>query len=371
MSPRSELAASSGPGVPVLQVVTDRQRRGAQVFATQLEEHLNSRFGAQLRTVALDGRGRNALGVPALGTKPRGVRTLTRLRRSLRTSALAIAHGSSTLTACAVAATGLSVPWIYRNIGDPSEWGGVQMANLRVGLPLRRAAAVVALYGEARDYLIQQYGLDPSRVVTIPNAVPLHPPPSKEDRLLARSQLQLDPDRTWVGFVGSLTEEKRVIEAIRAVAAQPDLGLIVAGDGPQRTEAEAVAQRDARGRVRFLGVTDTPLRVMSAIDALLIPSRTEGIPAVAIEAGLSGVPVVATRVGGVPDVVMDGRTGVLVSDPSPGSLRRALQHALTQSPSLGAAARAHCVNHFTLDAVAPRWDELLTRTLEPHASGGR
>ena len=275
---------------------------------------------------------------------------------------VAIAHGSDTLLACAIAGSNKRTPWVYRNIGDPAVWGDVRGARLRVGVPLRRAAAVGALYESARWTLVERYRLDPGRVVTIPNAVSEFPEPTEADRTAARVTLDLDAGLTWLAFVGALSEEKDVCQAVRVVAADPQLGLVVAGDGTQRAEAEALAARIAPGRVRFLGVSDQPLTVMAAVAALIIPSRTEGMPAVAIEAGLSGIPVVATRVGGLPEIVLDRQTGVLVDGPpEPRRLLDAVHRAVEGRSLLGSAARQHCAAHFTMGPVAAKWAELLDR----------
>lgn len=109
--------------------------------------------------------------------------------------------------------------------------------------------------------------------------------------------------------------------------------------------------------------------MIAASDVVVIPSRTEGIPAVAIEAGLSGVPVVATDVGGVSSAVLDGVTGVLVDPPViagdgfVSSLGMALRTALADRESLGSAGRGRCLEHFTMDRVAQQWAALIKRVV--------
>ena len=83
----------------------------------------------------------------------------------------------------------------------------------------------------------------------------------------------------------------------------------------------------APGRVRFLGPVGRPRALLDQVDALVMPSRTEGLPAAAIEAGMVGLPVVGYAVGGMPEVVVDGTTGVLLD---PGTLARALRAALAR-----------------------------------------
>lgn len=348
----------------VLHLVSSADRRGAQVFAWQLAAELGGPPLHEVVAVA-PASTNNPLELAHLGRRRTDARGMARLVAGLRNSDLLVAHGSSALLHGLIAGTLAGRPFIYRNIGDPSAWGAVRGADQRIGLPLRRAAAVSALYPHARTHLIETYGLEPDRVTTIPNAVPQFPAPSAARRSAARRELLLDDDLEWVGFVGALSEEKGVLRALDVVRSDPGLGLVVAGDGPQAALLEDLVQADlavgARNRVRVVGVIDDPRSVLDAIDVLVVPSRTEGIPAVAIEAGLCGVPVVATDVGGLREVVLDGVTGVLVADPSPASLRPALRHALANKGALGAAARRRCEERFTMEQVAVEWSDLIDR----------
>lgn len=351
----------------VIHIVSDNARRGAQVFAVQLVEVLQAETGCPAdRLIALErstAAGKQ-LSLDVVGRRARSPVALMALTSQIRSARGVVAHGSTTLQACALASLGARTPWVYRNIGDPTAWGQARLAQLRIGWPLRRASAVVALYEGSRQFMIERYRLDLDWVVTIPNAVPTFDEPDDETRESARSALDLQQGLRWLAFVGALSDEKRVLDAIQAVSTDPDLGLVVAGDGPQRREAEDLAVRTAPGRVKFLGVTDRPLTVIAAVEAVIIPSRTEGIPGVAIEAGLSGVPVVATRVGGVPELVLDGKTGVLVDSVEPHELLYAIHTALDNSRAMGRAARAHCEANYTMERIAPQWAELLQRVID-------
>ena len=294
-----------------LHLVSSTDRRGAQVFATQLADVLGG--PPEHPVVAIvEGVGAHRLAAASLGSGRWDPRGATRLVAGLGHFDVLVAHGSSALLHGAAASGLARRPFIYRNIGDPAAWGAVRGASLRIGAPLRRAAAVAALYPAAREHLLHAYRLAPDRLVTIPNGVPGHAAPDGPDRAAARRRLGLREDLDWVGFVGALSEEKGVLDAVRAVAEEPGWGLVVAGGGAQREEAEHLADALAPDRVRFLGVTDEPRTLLAAVDVVVLPSRTEGIPATAIEAGLSARPVVATRVGGLPEVIDDEVTGILV-----------------------------------------------------------
>jgi glycosyltransferase involved in cell wall biosynthesis len=139
--------------------------------------------------------------------------------------------------------------------------------------------------------------------------------------------------------------------------------LAIAGDGPERAEVAAAARGLAPGRGDFLGAVADPAPALAAADVLVLSSRTEGIPAVLIEAGLSGLPVVATDVGGVREVVVPGETGILVPPRDVSALSGALRETLADGHGMGTAARARCLGRFAMTSIAERWDELLDRVM--------
>jgi glycosyltransferase involved in cell wall biosynthesis len=158
--------------------------------------------------------------------------------------------------------------------------------------------------------------------------------------------------------MGSLSREKRVDLAIDAVAKLANVSLLVVGDGPERTRLQTMAAA-AGAPVRFLGPVERPQNVLAAADVVVMSSDTEGQPAVAIEAGLSGLPVVATRVGGLSEVVEDGETGLLVVPGHAAGLAAAIQSALAHRSEMGNAARTHCLARFDLDRIAVQWQQLI------------
>ncbi len=123
----------------------------------------------------------------------------------------------------------------------------------------------------------------------------------------ARTELGLDSDHFILGYLGNLSSEKRPEWALDTAAALEDTVLLMAGDGPLAPEltaaAERLGRRDGTPACRLLGPVADPAGFLRAIDVLLLPSRTEGIPGVLVEAGLVGVPTVATDVGGVAEVM--------------------------------------------------------------------
>jgi glycosyltransferase involved in cell wall biosynthesis len=277
-----------------------------------------------------------------------------------------VAHGSSTLPACAVATTGTRTPFVYVNIGDPRYWSSAPARRLRVRLLLGRAARVAAISRRSADVLVGQYGIRLDRVRVIPNGRDSAPflavDGAAGERL--RADLDLAPGTPVVLALGALSAEKRVDLAVRAVAAVPDARLLVAGSGAEEAALRRLADQVAPERVHFLGaVTDVP-SVLAAADAIVLASDSEGLPGVLIEAGMAGVPAVATDVGWVADVVTDGVTGVLVPRGDPGALAAGLRTALARRDELGAAARAFCVQRYELRVVAESWERLLSELFD-------
>ncbi|MFI5048152.1 MAG: hypothetical protein ACHQIG_13885, partial [Acidimicrobiia bacterium] len=129
----------------VLQVVTDTDRRGAQVFATDLHAAL-ARQGRDVRTVALAPGKVGGLVLPVLGERRRSVATLRALRHEVASAAVVVGHGSTTLPLGAIATVGTGTPFVYRQISDSVFWAPSGLRRLRVQAAMRRCAALVALW---------------------------------------------------------------------------------------------------------------------------------------------------------------------------------------------------------------------------------
>lgn len=344
-----------------LHVITGTARRGAEVFAQDLAADLAAR-GRDVRVVALAGDPyASGATVPTLGPGRLAPSTLLALRRQARRSRVVVAHGSTAVVAAAIATTGTGVPFVYRNIGDTTHWFDTPAKRRRVRWIVRRAAAVVALW-EASAAELRALGSAATRVEIIPTGTPASrfTPIEEAERREARAALGVDRDVIVAAYVGALSEEKNVSAAVEAVAEIPGARLLVVGDGPDREALERRARERAPDRVHFAGALDAPRDALAAADLLVLPSDTEGIPAALIEAAFAQLPVVATDVGGVGEIVVDGRTGVLVPKrPDPAVLATAVRKAAYERTSMGRAAREHCLERFELGVVAGRWDSLL------------
>ncbi len=156
------------------------------------------------------------------------------------------------------------------------------------------------------------WGLDASRSSVLPNPAP--EPSHLPDRAALREELALEGN--VLAFAGRLGPQKDVGTLLDALVHVPAVTLAIAGDGPERAALQQRAgELGLDGRVRFLGSVprDTVLRLFRAADASVLPSAWENFPHTVVEALAVGCPVIATAVGGVPEVVVDGENGLLVS----------------------------------------------------------
>jgi glycosyltransferase involved in cell wall biosynthesis len=351
----------------VLQVTSTAERRGAEVFAHQLGSLLERR-GHEVTTVALQRPQHNGVTLPFEVIGPPigpAVAATAALARRLRSHDVALAHGGSTLMPVHLAARLARRPFVYRNIGDPTHWGALTGARWRVGVPLRNASRVVALYPEAAHYLARTYRLDPTRMDVASNAVEASEFPQRtvEERGEERRRIGLGAeDGPVIGYLGSLSEEKRPEWMLEVAHALPHARVLVAGDGPMRAGLESDAVSRSLDGIRFLGSVAEPRRFLTALDLVALPSRTEGVPGVLIEAALVGVPVVATAVGGVPSVLHDTRAGVAVDPDDAEGFVEAIRSVL-EDPNAIRADRATTVRHHDIEAVADDWSSTLQRAI--------
>jgi glycosyltransferase involved in cell wall biosynthesis len=314
--------------------------------------------GIDVRTVAVTDTA-GTLPFQVLGRSRLDPRTLLSLRKASLESDVIVVHGSLGLWPTTVLTALNGKPFIYRNIGDPTYWTSVQLRKLRIEAPLHRAERIVALTPTIADWISENIGVPRSSVSVIPNAVDtkLFPPRDADARRALRSTLGLDEHTFVLGYLGALSGEKRPLLAVSSVAGRPDAHLVLAGDGPLSAEVAAAGEELAPGRVHMLGSVRRPADMLSAVDALLLPSRTEGMPASLIEAALVGVPVVSTAVGAIPDMLEELGHGIAVPVDDEDAFIEAVR---TFDPSdYDMAAARQAAMHYDITAVAERWIEVL------------
>lgn len=169
----------------------------------------------------------------------------------------------------------------------------------------------------------------------------------------------------WMGMHAELHTNKGIDTAIEALSLlkRSDVALVVLGSGEEETRLKACAQRlGVSSQVFLCGFVKDASTYLQAYDLYLMPSRKEGLPMALLEAGMAGLPVVASRVGGIPEVVLDNETGLLVPTEAPKEIKDGIEKLLS-NPSLagtfGQALRAHVAQHFSEH-------EMLERTLRQY-----
>jgi glycosyltransferase involved in cell wall biosynthesis len=231
------------------------------------------------------------------------------------------------------------------------------------------AARVVAVSESARAAYLDGNADRAGRVVVVRNGIRDGAKPGAGVAL--RAQLGVGADELVVAMVSSLRPEKghdvAIAAARRLLEREPRLRLLVAGDGPLRDEL-ARAAAPLGDRAVLTGYRPDVMAVLDAADVLLHPSRHDALPTAIIEAMAASTPVVATRVGGIVELVQDGVSGVLVPAPATaeqlaGALAELLAHPRRRR-ELAAAGRARFEAEFTAERWAARMGELYRSVLE-------
>jgi glycosyltransferase involved in cell wall biosynthesis len=308
-------------------------------------------FDASVTMLGADGRP-----LPGLRMHLGAVRALRALVRQRRPD-LVQAHGGEPLK-YGLAAAG--APVVYRRIGSTAGWLSSGPRRLVYGRLIRRAARVVAVSEETARETAAAFRLPPAQVVTIPNGVDLRRLEPRRGRAATRAALGVPADAAAILSLGALTWEKDPVGHLETsaplLARHPDAVHLFAGDGPLSAELAAAADRlGVAGQVRLLGSRDDVADLLAASDVMLFASRTEGMPASVIEAGVAGVPVAGTALAGVPEVVVDGETGLLAAPGDRDGLRAALERLLGDErlrAAMRQAAAARCRERFGIDAIA-------------------
>lgn len=214
------------------------------------------------------------------------------------------------------------VPYIVRTVHGLTEaYTGFQ--SVKVGLYRAIEHVVftcfmdrlIAVSKTIHESLAREYG--GSHVVHIYNGVEIGRLRPVRPRAEVREMVQVSSGEALIGTVGRLSPVKGQVHLLKAMRRLLDQGrkvrLVFVGDGPLRQHLEEVARKlQIVGNVSFLGQRDDTYDLMQAMDVLVLPSLSEGIPLVVLEAMVIGVPVLASRVGGIPEIIEEGTTGMLI-----------------------------------------------------------
>lgn len=285
------------------------------------------------------------------------LRAAAAFRRWCRERQLAILHTSDLYANVFglpnAAAAGVPVRIANRRELNPDKSLGQLLAQ-RVAYRFAHRIVTNSRAGAAR---LRREGIGRHRIVQVPNGIDLGSFFPSRERAAA-------PRR--IVSVARLRPEKGhdvLIDAAGVVFREfPDAALSIVGDGPLNHQLAAlVSERGLGGRVRLSGHSDAVAATLREHDLFVLASRSEAFPNSVVEAMACGLAVVATRVGGIPELVDDGRTGLLVPAGSPGALAAALLRLLREpalARALGDAARAHIVSRYSFDRMVGQFTDL-------------
>jgi glycosyltransferase involved in cell wall biosynthesis len=299
--------------------------------------------------------------VPMRGTWDLGsVLAIARLHRSLRPD---IVHWHAARAHALGAMASLLAP------------GPVRVLSRRVDFPVRRSPGSrllwslpiegIAAISEGVKEALARSGVEPSRVRVVPSGIDLRPFEAPVDRAALRTGMGVAAEEVLALQVAALAPHKSQSDLLRAASIAcprvPALRIWIAGEGPLRATLEAEHRASGLGTsVRFLGFREDVNDLLAAADLLVVSSYLEGMGTSTLDAMAAGLPVVATRVGGIPEIVADGETGLLVPPRDPEALAAAIVR-LAEDPALRrrlAEGGKRRVREFSADRTEERMNEL-------------
>jgi len=343
----------------------DPQRFESTLCVTRWSDRAHAASGdlpEQLRA------GAEAAGVRFLGLQRRGTWDLpawSPLVRLLRGGGVQIVHGhmfGSNVWAVALGRAA-RIPVIVAHEHSWAFTGGRLRGIVDRRLIAAGSDAVIACSQEDRRRMIEHQRIAPAAVRFVPNGIDGRPPTPGRD---VRAELGIASTAPVVGSVGALRVEKRFDVLLRAAAVLvtrcPGLRVVVVGEGPERPRLEALAAELGLGDILLLlGARDDVPDILAALDVAVCASDFEGSPLSVMEYMEAGLPVVATAVGGLPQMIHEGVHGVLVPRRDPAALADAVEELLADPErrrELGAAGRARRGAEYDLGVMVARIEQL-------------
>jgi glycosyltransferase involved in cell wall biosynthesis len=214
-----------------------------------------------------------------------------------------------------------------------------------------RVDAHVAVGKKSAQRMEDFYALGRNSVISIPNGVPDVGEPEA-----------IIKETMTIGSIGRLDAMKAHEILLKAIAQVENTNAVILGEGTERSNLEQLAiDLGIQDRVQLLGWVNDPRSYLSQFDVVAMPSRSEGFPLAMVEAMLAARPVVATRVGSMPEAVIDGVTGWLIEKNDVGELARALMRSYDDPDlrlQMGQQARQMALANFTVEAMTKQYEQL-------------
>ena len=353
----------------VLQVVLTLNPGGTERLVLEIVRRLHGQL--PMSVCCLDERGTwadqlEALGVPVValrrqpGFRPTLAQGVADAIRQHRASVVH-AHQYSPFVYAALARVWLPrTRVVFTEHGRLSDHPPSRKRRMANQMLARLSSATFTVSSELRDHLVAE-GFPAGAVEVIYNGIELGPAPDPDVRRLRRESLGVSDDTLTIGTVARLDPVKdlaTLIHATASLAGRRPAALVVVGDGPERAALEAVARETQNPpAIHFLGHRADAREGLQACDIYANSSISEGVSLTILEAMAAGLPVVATNVGGTPEVV-DDTCGRLVPARNVGALAGAME-ALAEAPALrralGQAARARVAERFTIERMVEEY----------------
>ena len=272
---------------------------------------------------------------------------------------MAHAHGLRAAWVCALAQRRRPFPFVFTAHNQPGLGLPSRLATAYVGARCARAIAVSSSVADG----LAACGIPRSKITVVPNGIDLNCFAAAHfDRTAARQSFGLSENAFVVGTAARLSREKGIDILLAAATQRGGMTFLLAGDGPE----QASLAKSAPANARFLGRLDDIRPLLAAADVCVIPSRREGQGLTALEAMAAGIPLIASRVGGLAEMLTDSETALLVPPNDPDALAAALSRLQSDRrlrAKLAAAAlpvvHARYALSPMLDAVTAVYEEVI------------
>jgi len=353
--------------IRIAQIIYGLKLAGAEKIVLSLATRIpQDRFETVVVTLTADGAiekplrdaGVRVVYVPKFGRYDALV--LYRLACTLRGEGIDIAH-THLFTADSwgrVAAAMARVPLIVSTLHAVDLW----LSSLQIAVERWTsfyAHRLIAVSGAVKDFYISRAGIPSEKISVVYNGIDISRFPAAVEREGKRRELGISPGGLLVGVAARLEEQKDLFTWLRAAriaaAERQDLEFVIAGEGSQRAALEEFSRSIGMGqKVHFLGAREDVDEIIAVCDLIMFSSRFEGLSLSMLECMASGKPVIASRTGGIAEIIRDGENGVLASPGDERELSRAMLRLLGDEDAgrrLGEAARKTVVERFTIEGM--------------------